>query len=33
MKILDELLDKKVASKKEYILELSKKQNIVTQIE
>lgn len=33
MKILDELLSKKVASKKEYILELSKKQNIVTQIE
>jgi HlyD family secretion protein/adhesin transport system membrane fusion protein len=33
MKILDELLNKKVASKKEYILELSKKQNIVTQIE
>ncbi len=33
MKILDELLAKKVASKKEYILELSKKQNIVTQIE
>ena len=33
MKILDELLNKKVASKKEYILELSKKQNIVTQID
>ena len=33
MKILDELLSKKVASKKEYILELSKKQNIVTQID
>lgn len=33
MKILDELLYKKVASKKEYILELSKKQNIVTQID
>jgi len=33
MKILDELLDKKVTSKKEYILELSKKQSIVTQID
>lgn len=33
MKILDELLKKKVASKKEYISELSKKQNIVTKIE
>ena len=33
MKILDELLRKKVASKKEYISELSKKQNIVTKIE
>jgi membrane fusion protein, adhesin transport system len=33
MKILDELLSKKVASKKEYISELSKKQNIVTKIE
>ena len=33
MKILDELLNKKVASKKEYIAELSKKQSIVTQIE
>ena len=33
MKILDELLNKKVASRKEYIAELSKKQSIVTQIE
>ena len=33
MKILDELLRKKVTSKKEYISELSKKQNIVTKIE
>ena len=33
MKILDQLLRKKVASKKEYISELSKKQNIVTKIE
>uniref|UniRef100_UPI0040484CE4 HlyD family type I secretion periplasmic adaptor subunit n=1 Tax=Aliarcobacter sp. TaxID=2321116 RepID=UPI0040484CE4 len=33
MKILDELLSKKVASKKEYISELAKKQNIVTKIE
>lgn len=32
MKILDELLNKKVASKKEYIAELSKKQSIVTQL-
>ncbi len=33
MKILDELLKKKVASKKEYIAELAKKQEIVTKIE
>lgn len=33
MKILDELLNKKVVSKKEYLSELSKKQNIVTKIE
>ena len=33
MKILDELLSKKVTSKKEYISELAKKQNIVTKIE
>lgn len=33
MKILDELLRKKVTSKKDYIAELSKKQSIVTQIE
>lgn len=33
MKILDELLKKKVVSRKEYIAELAKKQNIVTKIE
>ena len=33
MRILDELLKKKVVSRKEYIFELSKKQNIVTKIE
>lgn len=33
MKILDQLLRKKVTSKKDYIAELSKKQSIVTQIE
>lgn len=33
MRILDELLKKKVVSKKEYISELAKKQNIVTKIE
>ena len=33
MKILDELLSKKVTSKKEYISELAKKQNVVTKIE
>ena len=33
MRILDELLKKKVVSRKEYIAELAKKQNIVTKIE
>ena len=33
MKILDELLSKKVTSKKDYISELAKKQNVVTKIE